>query len=284
MFGYVQAPWVAEYPIKCPGCTLADLGSKLGRRIEPVSGLPVDQLRSYRIVEPFYRRSGRPLERIAFILFMISALGLQVSFATFVVWTCLKALFILRLIYRSVAPPKSHYVQLNLWFTDPSRLFGLEPIHRVLMQLIGILGVSVVLEVLSWWTNVLKGSKHALEEDLSTLGGWGQFAVANYVFLVALSLLVYLLLMSGKAREAASEESKRIAAIRRSGAGRKANLERLLSLIASQSIWRNPRYTLSYVATPVLCILSLLILNQVGIANAVGNVWESLLRHVLGNE
>jgi serine/threonine protein kinase len=284
MFGYVQAPWIAEYPIKCADCNLSDLESKLGRRVEPVAGLPVDRLRAYRIVEPFYRRSGRPLERGAFILFMISALGLQVSFTSFVVWTCLKALFVLRLIYRSVAPPKTHFVQLNLWYADPARLFGLEPIHRVLMQLVGILGVSVLLEVLSWWANILKGSKRALDQDLSTLGGWGQFAVANYVFIVALSLLVYLLLMCGKAREAASEESKRIAAIRRAGAGRKANLEKLLTVIAGQSIWANARYTLSYVAAPVLCILSLLIMNDVGIANALGNVWGSLLRHVLGNE
>jgi serine/threonine protein kinase len=284
MFGYVQVPWIADYPIKCPNCTLAELQAKLGRRIEAAGGLPADQLRTYRIVEPYYRRSGRSVERIAFVLFMISALGLQVSFATFGVWTGLKVLFILRLFYRSVTPSKLHYVRLHLWYTDRARLFGLDPIHRVLMQLVGVLGVSVVLEVLSWWANILKGSKRALGADLSTLGGWGQFLVANYVFAFSILLLIYLLLMSGKAREAASEESKRIAAIRRAGAGRRANLENLLNLIGGQSIWHDPRYTICYLAAPALCVLSLMILNQVGIANAVGNVWESFLRHILGGE
>ena len=284
MFGYVQAPWIAEYPIKCPNCTLLELQSKLGRRIEPLAGLSKDQLGAYRLVEPYYRRSGGWLERVAFVLFMISVLGLEVSFTAFGIWTGLKILFVLGLIYRSVVPPKSHFVRLYLWFTDPAKVFGLEPIHRVLMQLVGMLGVSVLLEVLSWWANILKGSKRALDEDLSTLGGWGQFLVANFTFGFALLLLVYLLLISGKAREAASEESKRIAAMRRAGAGRKANLENLLNLIASQSIWWKARYTLWYVATPVVCIASLLILNQVSIAYAVGNVWESFLRHILGNE
>ncbi|HEV1284021.1 MAG TPA: protein kinase [Bryobacteraceae bacterium] len=284
MFGYVQVPWIAEYPIECPDCTLAELQAKVGRRVEAAGGLPVDQLRAYRIVEPYYRRSGRPAERIAFVLFMISALGLEVSFATFGFWTGLKVLFILRLFYGSVTPAKTHYVRLHLWYTDRARLFGLDPVHRVLMQLVGCLGVSVVLEVLSWWANIFKGSKRALGEDLSTLGGWGQFLVANYVFAFSLLLLIYLLLMSGKAREAASEESKRIAAIRRAGAGRKANLENLLNLIGGQSIWHNPRYTMCYLAAPVLCVLSLMVLNQVGIANAVGNVWELFLKHILGSE
>jgi hypothetical protein len=284
MFGYVQAPSVAGYPVQCPNCTLLELQTKLGRKIEPLAGLTMDRLGNYRIVEPFYRRSGRWIERLAFILFMISVLGLEVSFTTFGVWTGLKILFILRLIYRSVVPSPSHYVQLHLWFTDRNKVFGLEPVHRLLMQLVGMLLVSVLLEVLAWWSNILKGSKRALEEDLSTLGGWGQFLVANYVFAFALLLLVYLVFMSGKAQEAAREEGKRIAAIRRAGAGRKANLDNLLNLIGDQSIWHNARYTLFYLATPVICMLSLLILNRVSIANAVGNMWESFLRHILGNE
>jgi serine/threonine protein kinase len=282
MFGYVQAPWIADYPKECPRCTLLQL-SKLGRRIEPLGRLSADQLGAYRIVPPYYHRSGSWLERVAFILFMISALGLEVSFTTFGVWTGLKILFISRLIYRSVAPSKTHYVRLHLWFTDPSGVFGLEPIHRVLMQVIGALGVGVVLEILSWWANILKGSKRALDEDLSTLGGWGQFLVANFTFGFALLLLVYLFFVSGKAREAAREESKRIAAIRRVG-GRKASIENVLALIGRQSIWNNSRYTLLYLAAPVVCMLSLLILNRVSIAQAVGGFWESFLRHILGNE
>ncbi len=284
MFGYVQAPWIADYPLQCPNCTLLELQSKLGRRVEPLQGLSMDQLGAYRIVAPYYHRSGRPLERLAFILFMISVLGLEVSFTTFGVWTGLKVLFILRLIYRSVLPSNSHYVQLHLAYTDRSRVFGLGPIHRVLMQLVGILGVSVLLEVLSWWSNILKGSKRALDEDLSTLGGWGQFLVANYMFAFALLLLIYLLFMSGKAQEAAREESSRIAAIRRAGAGRKANLENLLTLISEQSIWHSTLYTLFYLAAPVVCILSLFVLNRVSIAYAVGSIWQSYLRHILGNE
>ena len=182
-----------------------------------------------------------------------------------------------------MAPSKTHYVRLHLWFTDPSGVFGLEPIHRVLMQVIGALGVGVVLEILSWWANILKGSKRALDEDLSTLGGWGQFLVANFTFGFALLLLVYLFFVSGKAREAAREESKRIAAIRRVG-GRKASIENVLALIGRQSIWNNSRYTLLYLAAPVVCMLSLLILNRVSIAQAVGGFWESFLRHILGNE
>src|SRR5271165_2629287 len=65
LFGYVQAPWIADYPVECPRCTLRELEGKLGRRIEPLSGLSIEQLGAYRVVEPFYRRSGRALERVA---------------------------------------------------------------------------------------------------------------------------------------------------------------------------------------------------------------------------
>src|SRR5215467_11050643 len=106
---------------------------------------------------------------------MASALGLQVSLATFIAWTCIKAIFFLSLVHRAMLPSSSYPVELLLRYTDPAGLFGLQPVHRALVQLVGLVGVSVLLQLLSWWSNGQKGSRHALLQDLYTLGGWGQF-------------------------------------------------------------------------------------------------------------
>ncbi len=282
MFGYVQAPWIAEYASVCPGCTLAELERATQRKLEPIGGLSRNQTGLYRIVPPLYRRSGSLFERAAFLLFMVSALGLQVSVGTFIVWTVLKAGFFLNLVYRAIVPSKGCGVELLLRYTDGSRMFGLEPVHRALVQLVGLIGVSAGLQVLAWWSNVLKGSRHALWENLDTLGGWGQFLVANYCLILAILLLVYLFNINAITRESASEEAKRISAASRRG--RRPGLEGILDAVERQSIWSGARYTFSYVAAPVVYVLSILILNRPGIAYAAGDVWNAVLSHILGRD
>ena len=281
MFGYVQAPWIADYPRECPNCTLAGLERRLNRAIEPLAGMTADQLGAYRIIEPFYRRDNTVTERVAFVLFMISVLGLQVVFVAFIVWVVLKAFLFLQLIYRAAVPTKSIVVALHLRYTDPAGMFGLEPIHRALRLLVATIAVNTVFPVLSWWTNVLKGSRRALEEDIHVLGGWGQFLISNGGFVVSLGLLLYLVHIGGKAGEAASEESKRLASMPQRGRGSR-NLEQLLDLIEEQSIWRKARYTISYFLAPLACLLPVLLLNRSNIAYQVGNAWEYCLKYVLG--
>ena len=283
MFGYVQAPWIADYPRECPNCTLGDLERRLNRSIEPLGGLTVNQVTAYRIVEPYYRRSGTIVERSAFVLFMISVLGLEVAFVTFIIWIVVKAFFFLQLIYRAAVPTKSIIIGLHLRYTDPSKIFGLESIHRALRLLVATIMVSVALPVLAWWTNVLKGSRRAIGQDVYALGGWGQFLISNGSFVMAVALLLYLVYIGGKAREAASEESKRLASLPQRGRGSR-NLEQLLDLIAEQSVWRNPRYTIAYVLAPLACVIPVLTLNRVSIAYQVGNAWEFFLRYMLGKE
>ena len=277
MFGYVQAPWIADYASVCPNCTLSQLAQRTGRELEPIGGLNVDQLKDYRIVPPFYTRSHTAIERIGFGLFMISALGLQVSVTVFVAWAVLKAGFFLKLIYDALIADKRSRVKLSLRYTDPAGMFGLETVHRALTQLVGLVGVSAVLEILSWWSNALKGSRRALGQDLYTLGGWGQFFVANFSVILAILLLVWLFNVSSITREAAGEEAKRISA---AGAATEQDLE----MLERQSIWRSPRYSVTYVAAPVVYVMSILMLNRLGIAYAVGDVWIAVLSHVLGRD
>lgn len=280
MFGYVQSPWIAEYQRQCPNCTLLELQRKLGRTIEPLSGRTVAQLSDYRIVEPYYRRTGNVLETSAYVLFMISVLGLQVSFLGFILWTVVNAFFVLQLMYRAVAPSKSSVIGLHLRYTDPGRMFGLESIHRALRQLVAAIAVSSLLPVLAWWTNIVKGSRRPLGQHLDSLGGWGQFLISNGSFVMAVCLLIYLVYIGGKAREAAREESKVLSERPRA----LKNLDEILSLIAEQSIWRKPRYTVPYLLAPLVCVAAVLMLNRLSIAHITGNLWEVFLRYILGLE
>lgn len=283
MFGYVQAPWIADYPKECPNCTLGELQLKLNRTIEPLEGMTVDQLASYRIIPPFYRRDGSLRERWAFVLFMISVLGLQVTFVAFILWIVIKAFFFLQLIYRAVVPEKSIGVALHLRYTDPAKMFGLEPFHRAVRLLVATIAANVVFPVLSWWTNVLKGSRRPLGQDIHALGGWGQFLISNGGFVMSVALLLYLVYIGGKAREAASEESKRLVGTPQRARGSR-NLEQLLELIEEQSMWRKARYTVSYFLSPLACLMPIFLLNRVGIAYQIGNAWEFFLRYLLGKE
>jgi hypothetical protein len=216
---------------------------------------------------------------------MVSVLGLEVSVTVFVVWTVLKAIFFLHFINDALAPGKKAPVELLLRFTDPSGMFGLEPVHRALTQLVGLIGVSVVFQVLASWNNALKGSRHTLEQNLYTPGGWGQFLVSNYSLIIAILLLMYLFNISAITRESASGEAIRIVtAPRRSPAGRRPSLEEIADLIESQSIWRDARYTVRYIAAPIVYVASIVILNRTGIAHAVGDIWNTVLSHILGKD
>lgn len=277
MFGYVQAPWIADYAKQCPGCTLADLGRRLDRRIEPLGGRTIDQLGQFRIVEPFYTRTGGVVERAAFLLFMISVLGLQIFFVSFLLWTAVNGFFVLHLIYKAIAPSISSPIALYLRYADPARMFGLEPIHRALRQLMAAIAVSNVFPVLAWWTNVAKGSRRTLGQDLYSLGGWGQFLISNGSLVVALCILMYLVYIGGKAREAASEHSIRVAAL-----PHLRNRDQMIEGIAEQSVWRSPRYTVPYLLVPLFCIASILLLNRLNIADAVGSAWRQFLEVILG--
>jgi hypothetical protein len=283
MFGYVQAPWIADYPAQCPGCTLGELARKLDRRLEPLGGRSVAQLSEYRIVKPHYSRSRSWVESTSLVLFIVSVLGLEVAFSVFKLWVLCNAIFFLRLIYRAVAPSAASPLGLHLRFTDPGRMFGLESVHRALRQYVAAIIVSVSMIGLSWWTNILKGSRHAFSEELFSLGGLGRFLTSDGSFIMALAMLIYLVSISGKARDAASEHSKRIAAIASRARGWK-NLDQLQDLIAGQSIWSNPRYTAPYVLTPLVCVAAVLMLTRPGVADWIGNLWEPFLRFVLGRE
>jgi len=280
MFGYVQAPWIAEYPQQCPNCTLLDLEQKLGRRIEPLSRLTPAQLADYRIVKPYYVRNQGKLGFAAYVLFMISVLGLEVTFGLLLVWTAINAFFILQLIYRAVVPSETSVIGLHLRYTDPARMFGLESIHRALRPLVASILLSALLQTTAWWTNITKGSRRTLGEDLYSLGGWGQFLISNSTFVMAVALLIYLFYIGGKAHEAASEESRRLAEAPRRG----RDLDELLGLIAEQSIWRSPRYTVPYLLAPLVCVASVLILNRPGVAQWIGAAWELFLKSILGME
>jgi len=284
MFGYVQAPWITDYPTQCPDCTLLELQRQLNRRIAPVGGVTVDRLASYRIVKPYYQRTGGALEFLAFVLFMISVLGLEIFFGIFILWTAFKGFVFLQLIYRAIAPSDSCVIGLHLRYGDRDRMFGLEAVHRALLQLVGLVGAGIVLQILSWWTNILKGSQHILGQDVYSLGGWLQFLVSNGSFIVGIVLLIYVFYISGKAREGASEESKRIATLPRRGGGGLTKAEDALSLIAEQSVWRKVRYTSAYILAPVVCVTAGLVLNRLDIARAIGNVWEGFLKHIFGSE
>ena len=286
MFGYVQAPWIADYPVECKGCTLDELGRKTGRKLDALDGVGMDDLKTYRIVEPFYHgRYSGSVQRIAFVLFMISVLGLEVAFGVLVVWTILKILFILQLLYRSISPSNQFPLQLYLRFTDPQGMFGLEPVHRILSRVVALIGMSVVLEVLSWWTNFLKGSKRTLTADLFSLAGWGQFLVTNYSIVLAAMLLLYLFFLSSRTRELAGEECTQLTELGRTPRTKRGTaLDDLLRVVGGQSIWASSRFTALYLFAPVLYVFSLIAFDQVGIARQVGVVWDLFLRHVLGRE
>jgi hypothetical protein len=98
---------------------------------------------------------------------------------------------------------------------------------------------------------------------------------------MAVALLVYLVSISGKARDAANEQSKRAAEMPRNARG-PGKLDELLAVIAEQSLWRKLRYTLPYVAAPFLCVFAVLLLERFGLAATVGNAWEDFLRSILG--
>src|SRR5262249_14597864 len=102
-------------------------------------------------------------------------------------------------------------LRLYLRFTDPQRLFGLEPVHWILTRVVGLIGVAAALQVLAQWSNYLKGSRHTLSENLVSLGGWSQFLVNNSAAILAVVMLVYLLFLNGRTREAADNESRNLA-------------------------------------------------------------------------
>jgi hypothetical protein len=285
MFGYVQAPWVAGYHAQCSDCTLGQIEQATKRRLEPLDNLTVDELRSYHIVAPFYSRRGTALERIGFILFMVSALGLQVSVGVLVVWTIFKALFFLLLLYRAMLPPPNSAMELLLRYTDPAGLFGLEPVHRALTQLVGIIGVSVVVQVLSWWNNAQKGSRHTLLRNLDTFGGWGQFLVTQHWLILAVMLLGYLFSMGVLSRESAHDHAERISrAPARGTPAERSMVDRTLTLIDSQSIWSSLRYSVTFLASPAIYLASVLILNRADIAYRFGELWNALLSNLLGRD
>jgi serine/threonine protein kinase len=283
MFGYVQAPWIADYPEVCPGCTLRELSLKTGRRVETIGGLSDDELASYRIFPPYYRRSDGMVEKVSYALFIVSALSLEIAFGMFVIWIVLKVLFVLQLLYRALDPPKGFPLQIYLRFTDPKGMFGLEPVHRVLVRVVGLIGISGIIQLLAGWANFLKGSKRILWGDLSRLGGWGQFFVTNYCILLAFVLLLYLFLLTTRTRELAAEECavlKELGAARKGD--RKTSLQDLIPVIDGQNIWSNSRFTALYILTPVLYLATLIAFNQFGIARQVGWVWDLFLRRLLG--
>jgi serine/threonine protein kinase len=283
MFGYVQAPWIADYPLVCPQCTLRDLSLKTGRRLETTGGVSDDVLASYKIVPPYYRRGGGIVERVSFALFIVSALSLEIAFGVFLIWIVLKVLFVLQLLYRALDPPKRFPLQIYLRFTDPKGLFGLEPVHRVLARVVGLIGISGLIQLLAGWANLLKGSKRMLGGDLSRLGGWGQFFVTNYCILLAFMLLLYLFLLTTRTRELAADECallKELGAARKGD--RKTSLQDILPVVDGQNIWSHSRYTAMYVLAPVLYLASLIAFTQLDIARKVGWVWDLFLRHLLG--
>src|SRR6185295_8038842 len=110
--------------------TLLELQQRLERRIEPLGRLTPEQLATYRIIEPYYSRDHSVMSWVEYALFMACVLGLEVSFATFILWTVMNGFFFLRLIYRAIIPSPSSFIALHLLFTDPGKMFGLEGIHR----------------------------------------------------------------------------------------------------------------------------------------------------------
>ena len=281
MFGYVQAPWIADYPRECPGCTLSELEQKLGRRLQPIGDRSIAETGSYRIVEPYYRRSGSWVESTAFILFMIGVLSLLAVFATFKWWILLKAIFFLRLIYRAVSPSANSPLKLHLRFTAPRRVVGLGPVHRALRQYVAAVMMSAVISILAAWANGLKGSRIAFGSELYSLGGMARFLTSEGAFLLTAALLTYLVAIAGKASDAASERSQQVSAIASRVRGWK-DLDRLLHRIAEQSVWRNPGYTLPYLLAPVVCVAAVWAVARLNLAAELAGSWESMLRYVLG--
>jgi hypothetical protein len=187
----------------------------------------------------------------------------------------------LRLVYRAITPPPSGLVGLHLRFADRARMFGLEPIHRALRPYVGAITLSVVMIILAAWSNALKGSRHGFGDELYTFGGMARFLTSEGSFLMAVSLMLYLIAISGKARDAATERRQRLTELAGRAHGWK-NLDRMLELIAEQSLWRNPRYTIPYLLTPVLCTITVLLARRSGAAEWAGGLWESILRYLLG--
>jgi hypothetical protein len=162
-------------------------------------------------------------------------------------------------------------------------MFGLEPVHRVLVRVVGLIGISGIIQLLAGWANFLKGSKRILWGDLSRLGGWGQFFVTNYCILLAFVLLLYLFLLTTRTRELAAEECAVLKELGASRKGdRKTSLQDLIPVIDGQNIWSNSRFTALYILTPVLYLATLIAFNQFGIARQVGWVWDLFLRRLLG--
>jgi hypothetical protein len=281
IFGYVQAPYIPCYPLQCPNCTLQQMKDRLGRRFEGMAGKSKEELRSYRIVPKYYERTGSAGERASFVLFMITVLGLQVAFVLVVVWVALKAFLFLFLIYSSILPSKAGRFQLNLEYDDRHRLFGLRPLFLALGKLVWVAIVAQLFGMFSWWTNILKGSARGLRENLSTLGGWGQFLVANFGFLLALLLLVYFFRVCAKVEEAAAMERNRLSQILKSlGADRRMGIQRILDRISNQSMWRDKRFAALYTATVIVCLATSVILNRIAIAEGAQCIWSSVVHRV----
>jgi len=196
-------------------------------------------------------------------------------------WVLLNAIFFLRLIYRAVTPSPGSLVGLHLRFSDPERMFGLEPVHRALRQYVAAVMMSVAMIIFSALSNALKGSPHGFGDELFTPGGMGRFLTSEGSFIMAMALLLYLVAIGGKARDAASERRKRVSEIATRAHGWK-NLDRMLKLIAEQSLWRNPRYTVPYLLTPIVCTIAVLLARRAGAAEWFGGVWETILRYVIG--
>jgi hypothetical protein len=206
-----------------------------------------------------------------------------VTFIFLVVWTALKALFFLQLVYRAVLPSKTYMVELLLGYRDTSRLFGLKPILESLKQLVGVIVASALFLVFSGWANQLKGSHRSLSKDPTQLGRIGQFLVTNYLLFLALMLCIYLFFFSTKVKEAAANEQERIAMlIRNAGPGLRASLERHINLVGEQSVWRNRYFTALYIAVLAAYIISAIVLRSDGAAKFVGSVWDIVLKQILG--
>jgi hypothetical protein len=153
-------------------------------------------------------------------------------------------------------------------------------VHRLLTRIVGLIGISLALEVLSWWTNFLKGSKRVLAADLLRLSGWGQFLVTNYLIVLAAALLVYLFVLSSKARDLAVAECGRVDKLGHRIAS--SDVDEQIQIIERQGVWTNPYFSLVYVLVPVLYLASLTASQQVGIARAIGKIWDVFLQHILG--
>jgi hypothetical protein len=268
-FGYVQAPFIKSYEQK----SLADLEHQ-GRRVKPVSGISDDK--GWK--EQWYVGSvqGGPAtrtEKFFFWLFLAFALGIQVLFVPFAVWIFFKAIFLLRTVYKAIAPDKKSPLELKLDFGDDDKSFGMHDLHQAYNYLVAIIFTGAIGTASVVIANVSKGS----------LGGGailpvaGQFTTTFLPLILFFVLGAFLFFLRVKTEESREHYVHVLDQREPKTKKQKTELEETRKLACAQSAWPDAIFKTWFgTALPSYIFPVVLIGKRPELADAICKTWLAL--------